>query len=180
MTPEDTARELLQPDEMVKMLGQYKRRVEYVRKLFGGIPARTVYDLIKCGWLDAVNLGACRWFITDAGIETIHRCDFASCLPRPQDIIGAYFIAHGDHVKIGFSSNIRARYEKLANERKNADEFELLGWIACRNRLLASELERALHLEFAAARHHGEWFALTHEAVYECIARHETGVRLPK
>lgn len=70
---------------------------------------------------------------------------------------GVYFIQCGQFVKIGKACDIEARLREL--ELGNPHPMRVLGWEPVP---IASALdrERALHQEFAASRHRGEWFKL--------------------
>jgi len=65
-----------------------------------------------------------------------------------------YFLACGDFVKIGYSTDIAGRTEAL--QPGAPQKLELIG------RMPGSiQTERALHKKFKHLREHGEWFSLT-------------------
>jgi len=72
-----------------------------------------------------------------------------------------YLIQAGDDqgpVKIGFSDNVKNRLESLRTG--NHLPLRLIAEIECPS---ASDLERALHGEFAPLRMEGEWFRFDHQ-----------------
>jgi hypothetical protein len=91
----------------------------------------------------------------------------------PADPSAIYFILNGDLVKIGWTRNVRQR---LASLRAMAGTpMVLLGTVPTTWKE-AWPFERTIHDRFKAARQHGEWFAVSRQAVEEVIL--ELGGRL--
>ncbi len=79
-----------------------------------------------------------------------------------------YAIQFGDHVKIGFSTNLRRRYLDLCTVRGRDGVF--LGRASLKNVSHARLLERWLQHQFGSWRLDGEWFAADPELVSELRA----------
>src|SRR3990167_2016459 len=69
---------------------------------------------------------------------------------------GVYFISCGEFIKIGISGSVPNRLGSMRVD--NPYRLDPLGFIQCEAYSDAEALEAALHLEFAAFRHQGEWF----------------------
>jgi T5orf172 domain len=97
--------------------------------------------------------------------------DHASKLPRKPslaniDDASVYFIAGAGLIKIGVSTNVRARFRAIRNS--SPVEVVLLGMVP------GGTLEESfLHCSFPHLRRHGEWFEDTPELrqhIERCIA----------
>ncbi|MGN6769773.1 MAG: GIY-YIG nuclease family protein [Rhizobiaceae bacterium] len=83
-----------------------------------------------------------------------------------------YFLRAGDEVKIGFSTNLRQRLEKL----RNGNAFPVF---VCRYVEGTMATERQFHKRFAEYRLRGEWFDLR-GSLARFLERHIYPVSLPE
>jgi hypothetical protein len=86
--------------------------------------------------------------------------DRAIEMMRKRDASVVYFLRCGDFVKIGYSYDPKKRIEKV--QVWSPHDCELMGIAAG-----GPALEKALHKEFSADRHRGEWFRLTDRLLAE-------------
>jgi hypothetical protein len=80
--------------------------------------------------------------------------------------ISVYLIASGPYLKIGVSENVRRRLEDLM--AGNAHEMRIV-MTRSAPRYLGMEIEKRLHLRFAAYRHRGEWFTCDVDAAKQAL-----------
>jgi hypothetical protein len=82
-----------------------------------------------------------------------------------------YFLRAGNTVKIGFSTNLRQRQEKL----RNGNSFPVF---ICKYVKGCRSVERSFHKRFAEYRLRGEWFDLR-GSLAKYLERHFRPVDLP-
>lgn len=83
---------------------------------------------------------------------------------------GVYFVQSGAFVKIGHASDVVQRVAQ-AGHAWNPHEVTPLGWLPAPDDRAAFQLERRLHIQFAAHRYRCEWFH-AHESLLAFIVAH--------
>lgn len=81
--------------------------------------------------------------------------------PLPRRVCGCvYVVESGGLYKIGVAGSIKTRLQGL--NAQSAIPVRLVGYVDSEYHT-AKALEETLHAQYAANRHHGEWFAITRE-----------------